>query len=68
MSRCIYETPWYGQCKQEAIEGSDFCEKHVKKTCNVCGKQATNACGVLTSLMCGAPLCDIHRNDCRCRR
>lgn len=58
MSRCVWDTPWYGQCREPA-GGKDglFCREHRKKTCTVCGQQATRDCGHMTAFMCGMPLC-----------
>lgn len=55
---CIYEIPWYGICQKDTKGGNMYCEKHLNRTCVVCGNQAVTECGFASSLTCGAPLCD----------
>ena len=55
---CKFGNAWVGQCKEIAIDSTDFCEEHLGVLCCVCGKQATHACAETGGFVCGAPLCD----------
>ena len=55
MSECRYLIAWIGPCKAECSD--QFCEKHTKVKCCVCGAQATNECNHTGQFVCGAPLC-----------
>ena len=73
MAQCKFSEAWSGRCKEEAIEGSDFCEKHTGLVCSSCGEPATCSCDeTMGGLVCGAPLCDncehtLHDNGCNNR-
>lgn len=54
---CKYNKAWVGDCKKDVVDGG-FCEEHKKKTCIVCGNQATHECSETGQFVCGAPLCD----------
>lgn len=69
MGQCKFNKAWQGQCKNEAIEGSDFCKEHTGLKCSSCGEPATRECDETMGLVCGAPLCDncehtIQSNGC----
>lgn len=53
---CEFNVAWVGKCKSEPEK--QFCEKHEKAKCCVCGSQATNECSHTGQFVCGAPLCD----------
>jgi hypothetical protein len=57
--QCKFTVAWVGQCKEEAVEGQDYCQEHLKARCS-CGAQATHTCDATMGLVCGANLC----NDC----
>lgn len=51
-------------CGEEKVEGEDYCEKHLRLKCSMCGKPAIGYCnGFSGSFICGYPLC----NECRHR-
>jgi hypothetical protein len=56
--RCGYREPWAPICKAERP-----CHRHESLMC-WCGDRANHGCQVAVSLVCGAPLCEIHH--CRC--
>ena len=60
--RCKFDMTWGGRCKEDAVEGGDFCLRHREERC-WCGEQATKICSETVfggSLVCGAPLCSGH--------
>jgi hypothetical protein len=58
MKKCIFELAWIGQCKEDAINNSDFCKEHITIMCVSCGRKATQECSETGTFVCGAPLCD----------
>lgn len=58
MGQCKFNTAWVGMCKNEAIQGTEYCEEHSKVKCSICGEQATHDCDLTDMLVCGSPLCD----------
>ena len=55
--KCKYNIPWHGECGKETING-EWCIEHSDSKCVVCGDQAVKGCGVASSLICGAHLCE----------
>lgn len=55
---CKFDMAWVGRCNKKTIEGTDYCEEHLKMKCCICGRQATHTCTWASSVSCGAPLCD----------
>ncbi len=60
--KCKRKMGYHGDCKEEVVEGKQFCQKHLGETCRVCGAVATCECCYAVSLVCGIRLCD----DCKC--
>ena len=58
MPSCYFFRAWAGHCGAEVPFAERFCEQHRGVKCVVCGRQAERECGVSSSLVCGAPLCD----------
>lgn len=67
---CLFRNAWVGECKNETMDGEDFCEEHLQKQCVSCGEQATHECHeTMGPLVCGSPLCNecehtIRENGC----
>lgn len=57
MGECIYRLAWKGRCGTITASG-DYCEEHLNKICESCGKKATHQCEETSQFVCGAPLCD----------
>ena len=55
--KCRFLIAWVGNCKQDADDGSGFCEEHKGVNCSSCGEQADHTCSESGQLVCGAPLC-----------
>lgn len=59
MVQCKFRPAWQDQCKNEAVEGEEYCAKHLGLECVSCGAQATHTCNAtIYGLCCGAALCD----------
>jgi hypothetical protein len=58
MTRCIFDTPWYGQCRNDTP-----CKDHKNAKCWKCEAPATKACGWMGQFMCGRPSCDKHPHE-----
>lgn len=56
---CGFIEPWIGHCLNTTP-----CEKHGNMKC-WCGAQAVEGCHLTGVLVCGAPLCQKHTNDCK---
>lgn len=63
---CDFDRSWVGRCNKPAIMGAKQCLNHYNIQCSMCNSVATNDCGETFQFVCGAPLCDTHRNrhDC----
>lgn len=48
------------ECGADTLDGLEYCIRHIKEDCVVCGKQATHDCGDIHTfnVSCGVPLCD----------
>jgi hypothetical protein len=62
--QCGWDEAWIGICKNEAIEGSEYCAEHNGKKCGVCGEQANRECPETCGLVCGFPLCPKCQSYC----
>lgn len=58
MTTCKFNLAWAGSCGNLVEKNEDFCAKHLKETCCVCGEQATRQCDYTGQFICGYPLCD----------
>lgn len=54
---CKWIAAWIGKCDKPVVEGSEYCEEHVKEKCCSCGAQATHSCEETGQFVCGEPLC-----------
>lgn len=67
MGECKFDKAWIGRCKQETVDGEEYCHVHLldkvakENMCAVCGKQATHDCGETFQFVCGTPLCDSRK-------
>lgn len=60
---CKFNEAWIGICKEENVNQTDYCEKHLNIKCDICGNQATHNCAETMQLVCGVNLCDSE--ECR---
>lgn len=59
MTQCKFDVSWVGRCRSEAVDGSDYCEKHHGQKCTSCKTaQATHDCDHTGQFVCGYPLCE----------
>lgn len=67
MDKCKYDVCWQGQCKNDIVEGEEYCKEHLNKKCMSCDKQAIGDCHLFNgSFVCGGSMCeDHHHNDHR---
>jgi hypothetical protein len=63
MKRCKYDVCWQGQCKNEVVESSEYCQEHLDKKCWKCNNQAVGDCHKYNGLfVCGSPMCLEHQH------
>lgn len=55
---CNFNKAWIGICKNENVNGKEYCTEHLEIKCSICGEQATHDCDETGQFVCGTPLCD----------
>lgn len=63
--RCQFSLAYVGRCDNGALPGKSMCSKHDGLVCRGCGAPATRECPSASSLVCGAPICDVCEHDSR---
>src|SRR4030042_541253 len=56
--QCKFIIAWMGQCKNDTIDGLEYCQEHSKEKLCSCGEQATRSCEETGMFVCGSSLCD----------
>lgn len=63
---CDFVRSWSGLCKKPSIVGANQCLEHFNVKCSNCDSIATNDCGETFQFVCGAALCETHKNRHGC--
>lgn len=65
-TRCNFDKSWVGRCNKPSIQGAKQCLEHYNVKCSMCDAISTNDCGETFQFVCGAALCENHKNKHDC--